>query len=67
MTFSDYLTRNIPEYYPTMYQDGYEPWQIWEASRKRARRMIAERAAKQKAVAQVDDYNIHITSEVKVK
>jgi len=27
-TMFDALHRDIPDYYPTMYLDGYEPWQI---------------------------------------
>ncbi len=25
--------KQIPDYYPTMYQDGYKPWEILEAAR----------------------------------
>ena len=28
------LEKNVPEYYPTMYQDGYTPTEILAAMRK---------------------------------
>ena len=37
--------RPIPEYYDTMYMDGYEPWEIMEAVHKRMLRMAKEREA----------------------
>ena len=33
---------HIPEYYDWMYLDGFEPWQIMVASRKRMMRRIRE-------------------------
>lgn len=53
----------IPDYYPTMFLDGYEPWEILAAAHKR---MIAAAAAQTPAEPQ-EDYNINIKSEVKVK
>ena len=58
MTLSDYYNRNIPEYYDTMYLDGYTPTEIMIASRKLLYRQLQERE-------EVD--NIHITFEVKKK
>lgn len=54
--------RPIPEYYDTMYMDGYEPWEIMEAVHKRMRRMVAEREAEQNRVDE-----IKITSVIKKK
>ena len=31
--------RPIPEYYDTMYMDGYEPWEIMEAVHKEKNRV----------------------------
>ena len=45
---------NLPEYYDTMFADGYEPWQIYEAFHRTAREQFQE---------QSDDYAV----EVKVK
>ncbi|MDY4429769.1 hypothetical protein [Evtepia sp.] len=39
----DYIHRNVPEYYPTMYLDGYTPVQIMYAHRKMALKMVKER------------------------
>lgn len=39
----DYIHRNVPEYYPTMYLDGYTPAQIMYAHRKMALKMAKER------------------------
>lgn len=33
MTLYEYFNRSIPEYYPTMYRDGFTPEQIWYAVR----------------------------------
>ena len=35
MTTAEYWNQHIPEYYPTMYQDGYTPSEILTAARKR--------------------------------
>ena len=48
--------RPIPDYYRTMYEDGYEPWEILAAG--------AERQTKSQPQ---ENYNVKITSEVKVK
>jgi hypothetical protein len=52
--------RPIPEYYDTMYLDGYEPWEIMEAVHKRMRRIVAEREAEDNSVSEVK-----ITSVIK--
>lgn len=50
----------IPDYYRTMYEDGYEPWEILAAAHKK----ILATAQPQ---APAEDYDVNITSEVKVK
>ena len=52
--------RPIPEYYDTMYMDGYEPWEIMVAVHKRMRRIVAEREAEDNSVSEVK-----ITSVIK--
>ena len=52
--------RPIPEYYDTMYMDGYEPWEIMEAVHKRMRRIVAEREVEDNSVSEVK-----ITSVIK--
>ena len=45
--------RPIPEYYDTMYMDGYEPWEIMEAAHKRMLRMVKEREAEKNRVDEI--------------
>ena len=52
--------RPLPEYYDTMYMDGYEPWEIMEAVHKRMLRMAKEREAEKNRVDE-----IKITSVIK--
>ena len=68
MSLADYYNRNIPEYYDTMYQDGYTPDQIMTAFRKKMLREYNEREARKQAEAELNEvWNVKITSEVKVK
>lgn len=53
--------RPLPEYYPTMYMDGYEPWEIMEAARK----SMLDRYHKRKQEQEIP--NVKIVSEVKIK
>lgn len=62
MTLADQFYKNIPEYYRTMYRDGYTPAQIMYAARKKFFKEIAER---QEQENKIDE--IKIVSEVKVK
>ena len=39
------LEKQLPEYYPTMYLDGYTPTEILFAMRKQMRREVQERRA----------------------
>ena len=52
------LYEDLPEYYPTMYRDGFTPEQILMAQRKKMMNEVAEKEI-------IDEVNI--TSEVKVK
>ncbi len=54
--------RAVPDYYPTMYLDGYEPWEILNAVHKTMYKQYQEREE-----AKPDWDNIKITSEVRVK
>lgn len=54
------LEKNVPEYYPAMYQDGYTPTEILAAMRKKLRKNVQER---QNAGLS----NVHFTIETKVK
>ena len=57
------FNRPLPDYYREMYKDGYEPWEILAAAHKK---ILAAAAQRQQEPA-AEDYNINITSEVKVK
>ena len=34
MMMFDYLTRNLPHYYPTMFMDGYTPVEIYQSHQR---------------------------------
>lgn len=63
--------RRIPEYYPTMYLDGYTPTEIWWAMHKKNLRLyreMREREAQKKADAKPEEpTDIHLEVEVKNK
>ena len=68
MTLADYYNRNIPEYYDTMYLDGYTPDQIMTAFRKKMYRDYEARMATQRAEAEANEIsNVKIISEVKIR
>lgn len=58
MSLIDYMTRKTPDYYPSVYLDGYSPQEILFAARRSMLNRIEESR-------QVDV--IRIISEVKVK
>ena len=59
MTMAEYYDSQIPEYYPTMYLDGYRPDQILHAvHRKMIREYEAREEAKRKAKEEADNFAI---------
>ena len=59
---------NVPEYYNTMYMDGYTPEQIMYAAHKKMQRLYEERKAAQRAAAEENEIpTVKIVSEVKIK
>ena len=56
------LEKNVPEYYPTMYQDGYTPTEILAALRKKMRQNVQEQRQNDSQRS-----NIHLTAKVEVK
>lgn len=58
MSLFDYYSRNIPDYHPTMFMDGYSPQQIWTARRREMFKRLAERDK---------ETEIKIISEIKLK
>lgn len=59
MTLSDYLFRNVPDYYDTMYLDGYTPEEIMYASKRSLYKSLQMDEAEAEPVK--------ITSEIKLK
>lgn len=64
MTARNPYRRTIPAYYDTMYEDGYEPWEILAAAHQKILATAAKAAEQQPPQ---DDYTVNVTSEVKVK
>ena len=56
------LEKNVPEYYPAMYQDGYTPTEILAAMRKKMRQNVQEQRQNDSQRS-----NIHLTAKVEVK
>lgn len=53
--------KQIPDYYPTMYQDGYKPWEILEA----ARNSIIKQSEAHKAEQEIEPpMNVNFNVEV---
>lgn len=61
MTLADYYDRQIPDYYDTMYLDGYTPDQILYSAHRKMVREIEERREANEIP------NVKIISEVKIK
>ena len=56
------LEKNVPEYYPAMYQDGYTPTEILAAMRKKLRKNVEEQRQSGSQLS-----NTHFTAKVEVK
>ena len=56
------LEKNVPEYYPAMYQDGYTPTEILAAMQKKLRKNVQEQRWNGSQLS-----NIHFTAKVEVK
>ncbi len=54
--------KRLPDYYPTMYLDGYTAEEVWAAFRNTRRKQIQERLEEESSWG-----NIRIISEVRVK
>ena len=68
MTLFDYYDSKIPDYYDTMYMDGYTPEQIMYAAHRKMVREIEARKAAQRAKAEENEIpNVKIISEVKIR
>ena len=68
MTLFEYYDRKIPDYYPTMYLDGYSPEQIMYAAHRKIRQEYEARKAEGMAEAEAMEIpEVKITSEVRIK
>lgn len=68
MTLSEYYDRQIPDYYDTMYLDGFTPDQISYAARRKMIRDYEARKAAKRAEAEANEIpNVKIISEVKIR
>ena len=68
MTLYEYYDRKIPDYYPTMYLDGYSPEQIMYAAHRKIRQEDEARKAERLAEAEAMEIpEVKITSEVKIR
>ena len=68
MTMAEYYNRQIPEYYPTMYMDGYEPYQILHALRRKMMHDYETREAAKRTEAEANEIpEVKITSKVVIK
>ena len=68
MTLFDYYDRQIPDYYDTMYLDGFTPNQILHAAHRKMIRENEARKAAQRAEAEANEIpNVKIISEVKIR
>ena len=64
----EHLDRQIPDYYPTMYRDGYSPEQIMYAAHRKLRRECEAREAAKRAEAEANEIpEVKITSKVVIK
>ena len=68
MSLMNHYFRDVPEYYDTMYMDGYTPEQIMHAAHKKMQRMYEEREAAKRVEAEANEIpNVKIISEVKIR
>lgn len=68
MGIFEYLDSKIPDYYPTMYRDGYSPEQILYAVHRKMRRDYEAREAERRAEAEANEIpEVRITSKVVIK
>ena len=68
MTFYEYMDSKIPDYYDTMYRDGYSPEQILHAARRKILQEHEARKAARRAEAEANEIpEVKIVSEVKIR
>ena len=66
--FDKMRPRPLPDYYSTMYLDGYKPWEILEAAHRTLYKQAMERKEEHAAAQQSDvPMNVKFNVEVKTK
>ena len=64
----DEYYKNLPDYYDTMYRDGYSPEQILHSARRKILREYEARKAERLAEAEAMEIpEVKTTSEVRIK
>ena len=66
MNFIESMQQYIPPYYRNMHLDGFEPWEIQVAMRKK-RRLLSEETRRKREELENEIENIKIISEIKIK
>ena len=67
MTLSEYMNRQVPDYYDWMYLDGYTPYQILQAKHKQmVNDYLAREEAQKEAEPEAYIPNITFKSVVKI-
>ena len=59
----DYLHRDIPDYYPTMYMDGYEPWQIQVAFDRQRNKEVAAYYQQKEAAKENEAQKVYVKGQ----
>lgn len=68
MGIFEYLDRQIPDYYPLMYRDGYSPEQILHSARRKILKEYEAQKAERRAEAEANEIpEVKITSKVVIK
>ena len=68
MTLYEYMDSKIPDYYDTMYRDGYSPEQILHAARRKILQEHEARKAAKRAEEEANEIpEVKIVSEVKIR
>ena len=62
--FEKMRNKHIPDYYPTMYQDGWKPYEILEAAHNSIIKQYMER---QEADTPTEDEPMNVRFQVEVK
>ena len=63
MTIADYAYRKVPNYYKTMYLDGYTPQEIYSSFKKSLRSQVLPTQTEEP----IEDYSIDIKSTMEVR